>query len=100
MLRYYLAELGARLKASRGAGKSTAPPPSPPSFEHAWLRYRQAAIWGLVIGWLICPPVNYGEAITTANVGRMAKACEDLATLEALGVTRQDARGCTSRRVM
>ena len=80
LLRFYLSELQAALDA-RGGQAGTAP-----SFEHAWLRYRQAAIWELVIGWLICPPVNYGVPITHANVERTATACHDLRTLEALGL--------------
>jgi len=56
----------------------------PPDPNDAWLRYRQAAIWGLVIGWLITPTENYGEAITTANLSRLVAAVRDLETLEAL----------------
>jgi hypothetical protein len=59
---------------------------TPPTFEHTWLRYRQTAIWGLVIGWLICPPVNYGVDITSANIHRLVCACKDLDTLGALGI--------------
>lgn len=57
---------------------------APPAPEEAWLRYRQAAIWGLVIGWLITPTENYGEAITSANLARLVAAVQDLETLEAL----------------
>ncbi len=57
---------------------------SPPAPDEAWLRYRQAAIWGLVIGWLITPTENYGEAITAANISRLVNAVQDLETLEAL----------------
>lgn len=53
----------------------------PPSFERAWLRYRQGMIWGLVIGWLITPPQNYGLDITRANISRMVGAMQDLSTL-------------------
>jgi hypothetical protein len=56
----------------------------PPGQNEAWLRYRQAAIWGLVIGWLITPTENYGEAITAANISRLVAAVQDLETLEAL----------------
>ena len=58
---------------------------SPPEQNEAWLRYRQSAIWGLVIGWLITPTENYGEAITAANISRLVGAVQDLETLEALG---------------
>ncbi len=57
---------------------------SVPGHNEAWLRYRQAAIWGLVIGWLITPTENYGEAITAANISRLVAAVQDLETLEAL----------------
>jgi hypothetical protein len=57
---------------------------NPPGPDDAWLRYRQAAIWGLVIGWLITPTENYGEAITAANISRLVAAVQDLETLEAL----------------
>ena len=56
----------------------------PPEQNEAWLRYRQAAIWGLVIGWLITPTENYGEAITAANLSRLVTAVADLETLQAL----------------
>lgn len=49
-----------------------------PTFAEAWRDYRLSSIWGLVIGWLITPPVNYGEAITSANIERTAKAVVDL----------------------
>jgi hypothetical protein len=55
-----------------------------PSEEQAYLLYRQSAIWGLVIGWLITPPQNYGEAITSANIQKMVTAMIDLKTLESL----------------
>lgn len=55
-----------------------------PDEESAFLLYRQSAIWGLVIGWLITPPQNYGEAITAANIQKMVTAMIDLNTLESL----------------
>ncbi|MBW2418082.1 MAG: phosphotransferase [Deltaproteobacteria bacterium] len=57
---------------------------SAPSAEQAWRLYRQSVIWGLVIGWLITPPTNYGEAITVANLTRLVAAVQDLETLRAL----------------
>ena len=56
----------------------------PPSEARAWLRYRQAMVWGLVIGWLITPPQNYGVEITRANIAKMVCAMEDLDTLAAI----------------
>ncbi len=49
-----------------------------PSMAQAWHDHRLAALWGLVIGWLITPPVNYGEAITRANLERLTQAVIDL----------------------
>ena len=56
-----------------------------PDAEAAWLLYRQSVVWGLVIGWLITPPRNYGEAITAANLTRLVTAAQDLETFRALG---------------
>jgi hypothetical protein len=56
-----------------------------PGDEEAWLRYRQAVVWGIVIGWLITPPQNYGRAITEANIRRLVTAALDLETFAAVG---------------
>jgi hypothetical protein len=56
----------------------------PPHPDEAWRRHRLAVIWGLVIGWLITPPVNYGTAITEANIARLVTAAEDLESFQAL----------------
>jgi hypothetical protein len=56
--------------------------------ETARSQYAQAMAWGLVIGWLLCPPQNYGEAVLSANVRRLVAACKDLGTFGALGVHR------------
>lgn len=53
----------------------------PPDTESAWHLCRKAALWGLVIGWLLCPPANYGEAVTRENIGRTVEAICDLDTL-------------------
>lgn len=50
----------------------------------AFEQYRSAALWGLVIGWLICPPENYGRPITEANIARTVEAVADLDTLTAI----------------
>lgn len=55
-----------------------------PDTEEAFQDYRLASIWGLVIGWLICPPVNYGVEITSANIERTAKAVVDLNAFSAI----------------
>lgn len=56
----------------------------PPGREEAWRAHRLAVIWGLVIGWLITPPVNYGIPITTTNIARLVTAAEDLESFRAL----------------
>ena len=38
-----------------------------PDIESAFLLHRQTAIWGFLIGWMICPVENYGDAITRAD---------------------------------
>lgn len=60
----------------------------PPDGEEAWRCHRLATIWGLVIGWLITPPVNYGRAVTEANISRTAAACADLEAFDALDLAR------------
>ena len=55
-----------------------------PSPSEAFEQYRMAALWGLVIGWLICPPENYGEPITAANIVRTVTAVRDLETPAAI----------------
>jgi hypothetical protein len=75
--------LGEYLERLAEAGVSGVPSPAD-AFEH----YRAAALWGLVIGWLICPPDNYGPEITAANISRTVAAVEDLETfavIEAFG---------------
>ncbi len=56
--------------------------PSPPSLDATFELYRRNISWGLVIGWLITPPQNYGIEITSANVRRLATAAADLGTFE------------------
>ena len=71
--------LGEYLEMLRVAGVDGVPSPSV-----AFDQYRRAALWGLVIGWLICPPENYGRPITEANIGRSVAAVEDLETFAAI----------------
>ena len=57
------------------------PRPTPaPSFEEAKALYAKCMAWGLVVGWLLCPPNNYGEELWTANVSRLVAACRELNT--------------------
>jgi aminoglycoside phosphotransferase (APT) family kinase protein len=72
IIELYLAELG-----SHGVTE-------PPTQEQAWRNYRLSVIWGLVIGWLITPPQNYGRAITEANISRLVTAAQDLDSFGAL----------------
>jgi len=54
---------------------------SPPSFDDAWLEYRRALAWGVYIGWLTTPIVNYGWEINVLNHLRLTTAFEDHDTL-------------------
>ncbi len=56
-----------------------------PDREEAWLLYRQTAIWGFLIGWMITPVENYGPEILRANLERLTAALEDLESFAALG---------------
>jgi hypothetical protein len=49
-----------------------------PDIDTQWYLYRKSIMWGLFIGWLITPPANYGEEITTANIRKLVQACMDL----------------------
>jgi len=71
--------LGGYLDQLAAAGVDDVPSPA-----DAFEQYRAAALWGLVIGWLICPPENYGRAITEANIARGVAAVEDLGTFAAI----------------
>lgn len=57
-----------------------------PAFHDAKRLYAQSMAWGLVIGWLICPPANYGKEIWAGNVKRLVAACVHLDTFALLGV--------------
>jgi aminoglycoside phosphotransferase (APT) family kinase protein len=59
------------------AGVTDAPTPA-----EAFEQCRAAALWGLVIGWLICPPENYGQPITEANISRTVTAVMDYDTID------------------
>jgi hypothetical protein len=72
LIAYYLDRLAA-------GGVHDAPSPG-----DAWLLYRQTAIWGFLIGWMITPFDNYGEPISRANLERLTAALEDLDTFAAL----------------
>jgi hypothetical protein len=75
--------LGEYLERLGSAGVHDAPTPA-----EAFDQCRAAALWGLVIGWLICPPENYGQPITEANIARAVAAVQDLDTFAAIEVWR------------
>lgn len=54
----------------------------PPSFDDAWTEYKRTLVWGVYIGWLTTPPVNYGLEINTMNLLRLTTAFEDHETLK------------------
>ncbi|MHA7838922.1 MAG: phosphotransferase, partial [bacterium] len=55
-----------------------------PSLEELWLEYRRAAVWGVYIGWLTTPIMNYGWDICVNNHIRLLTAYQDLECSEAL----------------
>lgn len=48
-----------------------------PPFEDTFREYRRALIWGVYIGWLTTPVVNYGWEINVVNHLRLVTAYED-----------------------
>ena len=71
--------LAGYLDQLRSRGVADAPTP-----DEAFQQCRVAALWGLVIGWLICPPENYGRPITEANITRTVTAVTDYDTIAAI----------------
>jgi aminoglycoside/choline kinase family phosphotransferase len=59
--------------------------PDPPTFDEAWLRYRQSALYGIAM-WLITPGGVHSDAAQAENLGRCLAAGDALETLAALGV--------------
>jgi aminoglycoside phosphotransferase (APT) family kinase protein len=55
------------------------------SFNDAWLEYRRALVWGVYIGWLTTPVVNYGWEINVLNHLRLITAYEDHETARLVG---------------
>jgi hypothetical protein len=51
-----------------------------PTAEHLWDEYRRAVVWGVYVGWLTTPVVNYGWEINVVNHLRLTTAYEDLDT--------------------
>jgi hypothetical protein len=76
LLGYYLNRLGA-------AGVADVP-----AFDAAWLEYRRALVWGVYIGWLTTPVVNYGWEINVLNHLRLTTAYEDHDTAALVAAVR------------
>lgn len=51
-----------------------------PNAEMLWKEYRRAMVWGVFVGWLITPVINYGWEITVMAHLRTMTAYEDLET--------------------
>lgn len=51
-----------------------------PALDDLWVEYCRGMVWGLYIGWLITPVVNYGWEITVMANLRTMTAYEDLGT--------------------
>lgn len=49
----------------------------PPTFEQTWPDYCRCLEWGVYIGWLTCPVVNYGWEINVINHLRLITAYND-----------------------
>jgi len=72
LLAYYRAQL-----VERGVSDA-------PSAGELWLEYRRAAVWGVYIGWLTTPTMNYGWDICVNNHIRLLTAYQDLECHEAV----------------
>ncbi len=51
-----------------------------PAFDDTFREYRRALVWGIYIGWLTTPVVNYGWEINVVNHLRLIAAYEDHGT--------------------
>lgn len=76
LLHYYLDRLVE-------AGVSDLPP-----FEEVFREYRRALVWGVYIGWLTTPVVNYGWEINVVNLLRLTTAYEDHGTAALVDAVR------------
>lgn len=59
-----------------------------PDAEALWYEYRLAIVWGVYIGWLTTPVVNYGWEVTVMNHLRLMTAYEDLETQRVIDALR------------
>lgn len=76
LLAYYLDRLGE-------AGVAQVP-----SFDESWDEYRRTLVWGVYIGWLTTPVVNYGWEINVMNHLRLTTAYEDHETARLVDAVR------------
>jgi hypothetical protein len=76
LLTYYLDRLA-------GAGVTGLPP-----FEETFREYRRTLVWGVYIGWLTTPVVNYGWEINVVNLLRLTTAYEDHGTAALVDAVR------------
>jgi aminoglycoside phosphotransferase (APT) family kinase protein len=59
--------------------------PDPPTFDDAWLRYRQSVLYGIAM-WLITPGGVHSDEVQAENLRRCLIAGKELETLAALGL--------------
>ena len=59
-----------------------------PAFDDAWTEYRRTLVWGVYIGWLTTPVVNYGWEINVLNHLRLTTAYEDHETAKLVDAVR------------
>ena len=55
-----------------------------PSLDDLFEEYRRGVVWGVYIGWLTTPVINYGWEISVMNHLRIMTAYEDLETAKAI----------------
>jgi hypothetical protein len=55
-----------------------------PGEDELWREYRRAMVWGVYIGWLTTPVINYGWEVTVMNHLRLMTAYEDLETSKSI----------------
>jgi hypothetical protein len=58
--------------------------PDAPTFDEAWLRYRQSVLYGIAM-WLITPGGVHSDEVQAENLRRCLTAGQELETLAALG---------------
>lgn len=59
-----------------------------PPFDDTFREYRRALVWGVYIGWLTTPVVNYGWEINVVNLLRLTTAYQDHGTATLVDAVR------------